>query len=116
MQVRMRKIADVVDDHGMMCVPRKIDRYAGPVVGAFEFGNLRHGRTFRERWLARKNPDQSVTRTDRKRTDLDLAELTAEHLVWHLDESAVPVVGPAVVGAGQRAVFDLADRQFDVPM
>src|SRR5262249_7147103 len=45
-----------------------------------------------------------------------LAELTTEQLVRDLDQTPVRVVGPAVIGAGQRAARDLANRELHVAM
>ena len=99
-QVRMRKVADVVNDHGVVGTPGKIERHTGPPVWSLQLGNIRDAPLLGQRRVAGEDPDQSIAHFHRVMADLHAQPRLAEEIVWDVDDLARAVIAPAVVSAG----------------
>src|SRR5438067_2183339 len=99
MQMRMRKITDVVDDHRVVSLPREIDRRACPGPLSFKLGYIGNLPLIRVCRIAWKNPDQPVANFDRITVHPERRHRTAKQIVRNVDNPAIAVVRPAMISA-----------------
>src|SRR6202453_3714317 len=112
MQKSMREIADVVQQHGVVGLIVELSDGAGPAFAGRQFGDFRNESRGPQLRVAREDEDQTVTLQGGQSVDAELWVLGAVKIVGDVGESGV-IVGPAMVGTGQTAAFDLAFTEFD---
>jgi len=110
------KVADIVDHHGMVGLPGVIDGETRPGIIPQQLGNPGRLRGVRQFGVTGEYPDQSVENLDGIRAQLMLDQGLAKVVVRVIGQPAVPIEGPAVIGAAQLTVFDGAVAEFQVPM
>ena len=90
--------------------PFEIDRDACPAILPFEFRNLGNLPLLRARRIARKDPNQAVPNLNWISRDFERRHRPAKQFVRDLNDAAVFVVRPAVIGADEIAAVNIAAR------
>src|SRR5262245_18199199 len=114
MQMRVRKIADVIDDHRMMRPPLEIDGHARRRAVALVLRNMRNATLLGASRIAGKNPDQAVTDLDGIRRHLEGRHRSPKQFVRYLNNTAVLVVRPTVISADEIAAINIPAGKFQL--
>src|SRR5262249_49877522 len=113
-QVRVREVTHIVNDHGVVRPPRKVERYTRPALGAFEFRNVRNVPLFRPRGGAGEDRAQPGTALDGVVADLPPERGLAEQVVRDVHRPPLTVVAPAVIRTGEVAAVHFAERELEL--
>ena len=114
MEVRVGEVAQVVDDHGVVCAPGEAVGHIRPGVPALELGHFGQRPERRTRRIAGEEPDETVAALDRVGADAERRHGAPAAVVRDARERAVLAVGPAVIRAGEDAAGHLAERQLEL--